>query len=101
MPTRLDLDAARNTADTSRATMIAFQEELDWRCYRLYGLLDDGPEHPNPPGLNLGERAFEIVMARRMAAGDLETAWFSRHGSTPITGLPAHWPADYREIVER
>jgi hypothetical protein len=22
--------------------------------------------------------------------------WFERHGSTPITEIPAHWPADYR-----
>ena len=60
----------------TRAAMIALQEELDWRCYRLYGLHDDPPEHPDPPGLRLGERAFEMVMARRIAAGDLETAWF-------------------------
>ena len=46
----------------------------------------------------LGERAFEIVLARQMAAGELETAWFERHGSTPITELPAHWPADYRTL---
>ena len=57
--------------------------------------------HRQPPPLALGERAFEIVMARRMAAGELETTWFTRHGSTPITELPAHWPADYRALVER
>ena len=56
------------------------------------------PEHPDPPPLHLGERAFEIVMARRMAAGELETAWFERHRSTPITDLPAHWSADYRAV---
>ena len=60
------------------------------------------PDTPRePPPLALGERAFEIVMARRMAAGELETTWFTRHGSTPITELPAHWPADYRTLVER
>ena len=57
--------------------------------------------HREPPPLALGERAFEIVMARRMAAGELETTWFTRHGSTPITELPVHWPADYRTLVER
>ena len=36
-----------------------------------------------------------------MAAGELETTWFTRHGSTPITEPPAHWPADYRALVER
>ena len=51
--------------------------------------------------VKLGERAFEIVMARKMAKGELETAWFSRHGSTPITELPAHWPEPYRQLVER
>jgi hypothetical protein len=40
-------------------------------------------------------------MARQMAAGELETTWFERHGSTPITELPAHWPERYRRAVER
>jgi hypothetical protein len=54
-----------------------------------------------PPEIDLGERAFEIVLARRMAAGELETAWFTRHGSTPITEVPERWPEDYRRLVER
>jgi hypothetical protein len=101
VPTRADLDAARRKAEATRARMIALQEELDWRCYRLYGLIEDDLQHPSPPPLALGERAFEIVMARRMAAGELATAWFERHGSIPITEPPAHWPADYRALVER
>ena len=101
VPTRAVLDAARESAASCRAAMIALQEELDWHCYRLYALHDDPPEHLAHPLLCLGERAFEIVMARRMAAGDFETAWFIRHGSTPITDLPVHWPADYRSVVER
>ena len=48
------------------------------------------------PARSLGERAFEIVLARQIAAGEEETTWFERHGSTPITEIPAHWPADYR-----
>ena len=63
--------------------------------------IDDAGSLLEPPPLVLGERAFEIVMARCMAAGELETTWFTRHGSTPITELPAHWPADYRALVER
>lgn len=101
VPTREALDVARAIADAARSSMIALQEEIDWRCYRLYGLVDDPPEYPTPPSLRLGERAFEIVMARRMAAGTLETEWFSRHSSTPITELPAHWPDDYRRVVEK
>ena len=83
--------------------MIALQEDLDWRCYRLYGLTDDGlclPTGSVPP-IRLGERAFEIVLARKMAVGETETKWFERHGSTPITEIPAHWPAAYRALVER
>lgn len=80
--------------------MIATQEELDWRCYQLYSLTQTELTHPQPPDIALGERAFEIVLARRIAAGQAETTWFARHGSTPITELPAHWPADYRCIVE-
>jgi hypothetical protein len=100
-PTRATLDAARTEAEAARAHMIALQEELDWHCYRLYGVLDDAVEHTNPPPLRLGDRAFEIVLAGRMEAGELETAWFERHRSTPIAELPAHWPADYRNVIER
>jgi hypothetical protein len=101
IPDRGALNRTRSEADRARAQMIALQEELDWRCYRLYGVLPEAPEYPDPPPINLGERAFEIVMARQIAAGELETAWFERHRSTPITKIPAHWPADYRAIVER
>ena len=84
--------------------MIALQEELDWRCYRLYGLHEAPPEHPDPPPLQLGERAFEIVMARQMAAGALETAWFespwlhSHHRpAAPLARrLPRHRRSTYR-----
>ena len=100
-PTRIALDAARAEAEGARARMIALQEELDWRCYRLYSLLDEAVEHANPPSLRLGERAFEIVLARRLAAGAEQTSWFEWLGITPITELPGHWSADYRSLVER
>ena len=51
--------------------------------------------------MRLGERAFEIVLARRVGAGEVETAWFTRHRSTPITDLPSHWPDWYGDLVER
>jgi hypothetical protein len=92
---------ARCIALSLRRQMIALQEELDFQCYKFYGLLGEDFEHPNPPEVNLGERAFEIVIARKMAEGELETTWFTRHGSTPITEIPAHWPTDYRALVER
>ena len=88
--------------DSLLGQMIAWQEELDWWCYRAYGLLDDDLCHAGtPPEVALGERAVEIVLARRMQSGEQETSWFRRHGSTPITEIPEHWPADYRALVQR
>src|SRR5690606_10911516 len=82
--------------------MIALQEELDWHCYRLYGLVDeDFCYSGTPPPVTLGERPFEIALARRMVAGVADSSWFRRHGSTPITEIPDHWPADYRALLER
>ncbi len=136
-PSARPLDTARARAREIREQMIALQEELDWHCYRLYGVTDDDlclptagddtvdatdpagaaddPDDPaeaadNPddpaeaasvPPVRLGERAFEIVLARKMAGGEVETKWFERHGSTPITEIPARWPAAYRALVGR
>ena len=87
--------------------MIALQEELDWQVYRLYNLhaedlrISDDPSDPDIPELALGERAFEIVLARRVAAGEASGEWFKRHSSTPVTEIPAHWPSAYRAIVQK
>jgi hypothetical protein len=101
------LDLARNEHDHVRGRMIARQEELDWHAYCLYGLLTEQEatelrsDSETVPNLRLGERAFEIVLARKMAEGTIETQWFARHGSTPITEIPAHWPEEYRRVVKR
>ncbi|MCO5304918.1 MAG: BREX-2 system adenine-specific DNA-methyltransferase PglX [Microthrixaceae bacterium] len=103
VPTRAALDAASADAEQIEARMVAAQEELDWHCLHLYGLTDEPltvPDGTEPPPLQLGERAFEIILARQVATGDTETAWFTRHRSTPITELPAHWPEWYRDLVE-
>jgi hypothetical protein len=95
---------ADNWVQASGATlkrMIGLQEELDWAAYAGYGLLSIRLNTTEPPLLDKGQRAFEIVMARQMLAGGLETTWFERHGSTPITEIPTHWPEDYRRLVER
>lgn len=82
--------------------MVALQEELDWYVYSLYGLTDATICYPGKvPAVRPGERAFEIHLARRIAAGEVESTWFDRHGSTPITEIPAHWPAEYRALLER
>jgi hypothetical protein len=108
---RKDLASARELCAAHRRKLIAWQEELDWQIYEAFGLVDsaDGVSLPEGKGLDmisdfeleLGERAFEIVLARRMAAGELQSTWFERHASMPITELPRHWPVAYRELVER
>jgi hypothetical protein len=84
--------------------MITLQEELDWTVYQSYGLLTDAEAKvtttKDPEPLNLGERAFEIVLARRVASGGEGAAWFERHRSTPVTELPEHWSREYKAVVE-
>src|SRR5262249_28661254 len=74
MPTAEALTKARAQAESTLRAMIAAQEELDWQCYHFYGLANASLQYNGtPPPLKLGQRAFEIVMARKMAAGELET----------------------------
>lgn len=100
-PTRQTLDMLHGRAAGLRRHAIAWQEELDWTCYSIYGLVESTLTFPSPPAIGLGERAFEIVLARRMTAGRETTTWFERHGSTPITEIPSQWPEDYRQVVQR
>lgn len=91
VPTRAEFDAAKTEVEHIRSKMIAWQEELDWQVYRIYGVLDEALCYADvPPGLQLGERAFEILLARQLAAGTTSTTWFERHGAQPLTECPAH-----------
>ncbi|MFI8502803.1 BREX-2 system adenine-specific DNA-methyltransferase PglX [Streptomyces sp. NPDC085524] len=106
-PTRVSLAEARVAHTRVRASMVSLQEELDWFVYGAYNLLGapdmarvSFPDHSAVPGISVGERAFEIVLARRVAAGEVESAWFDRHGSTPITEIPDHWPDAYKAVVQ-
>lgn len=100
-PTAVGLESARTESERLRSSMIAHQEELDWEYYRIYGLIDEDLTSPGElPGIALGERTFEIALARRMKDGEA-TAWFERHGSTPITEIPEHLPANYRDLLQR
>jgi hypothetical protein len=102
VPTRRTLELKRKCADDALSKVISLQEELDWECYSYYRLLEDNLTYTGLlPQIQLGQRAFEIVMARRMADGKLQTTWFDRHGSTPTTELPRDWPEDYKRLVER
>jgi hypothetical protein len=110
-PLHTRLANAQSEATRLRRQLIAWQEELDWQIYEVFSLIapKDGVSLPESTalvgiptdGIALGERAFEIVLARRKVAGEVHTTWFERHGSTPITEVPKHWPAPYRELVER
>ncbi|WP_046471921.1 BREX-2 system adenine-specific DNA-methyltransferase PglX [Allosalinactinospora lopnorensis] len=103
-PTAATLREARAKWESTRARMIALQEELDWQVYFLYSLNGEDLRVPDPadvPELALGERAFEIALARRVAAGEASGEWFTRHGSTPITDIPTHWPEPYRQVVQK
>jgi hypothetical protein len=97
------LEAAGRMWDAVLSALVAAQERLDWEVYKLYGLVNEdfttGAE-AEPP-LQLGERSFEIALARRVAAGKEESSWFRRYGSEPTTEMPAHWPESYRRLVER
>lgn len=104
IPTATALREAQARYSSTRARMIALQEELDWQVYALYNLHSEDLRLPNVsavPELALGERAFEIVLACRVVTGEASGEWFKRHGSTPITEIPAHWPADYRALVQK
>ncbi|WP_338106130.1 BREX-2 system adenine-specific DNA-methyltransferase PglX [Streptomyces coelicoflavus] len=100
VPTREALDEARGAQEQIRARMIALQEELDWATYGAYGLLTPAEvtrtTTSDLPEVSLGQRAFEIVLATSNA----ETAWFERHGSTPVAKIPAHWPEEYRKVAQ-
>ncbi|MFI5753614.1 BREX-2 system adenine-specific DNA-methyltransferase PglX [Streptomyces sp. NPDC051569] len=104
VPVAPALRDAHTRYTSTRARMIALQEELDWQVYSLYNLHSEDLRLPAPdavPELALGERAFEIVLARRVRDSEASNEWFKRHGSTPITEIPAHWPEDYRTLVQK
>lgn len=105
VPTRGRLDAAYAEHERIRGQMIALQEELDWDIYRRYRLITDEEavdlvaEPDSVPPIDLGFRAFEIVLAQQVESGDLKTEWFARHRATQVTRIPEAWPREYREVV--
>jgi len=96
-----ELTHSKSRVAELRARMVWLQEELDWRCAFLYGVTDEDlsfrPEEALP--LGRGERSFEIVLARLLAHGEVETDWFRRHSLDPVVELPEEWPDWYRKGV--
>lgn len=103
IPTKVQIDNSEGEVDAIRCRMIAIQEELDWKCYQLYGILEEDVccESDDVPPINAGERAFEIIMARRIKNGELRTKWFEWLHIDPVTECPEHWPESYRNLVKR
>ncbi|WP_262103915.1 BREX-2 system adenine-specific DNA-methyltransferase PglX [Arthrobacter sp. Marseille-P9274] len=97
------LAEGRELSEKLRARMVFLQEELDWKVYKSYGLVEEDLTYHGQSlaELNLGERAFEIHLARNMAKGQEESAWFDRHSSSPRTDIPAEWPEDYHVLVQK
>ncbi len=103
IPTASHLRKARTRWESTRARMIALQEELDWQVYCLYNLHSEDLRAPESevPELALGERAFEIVLARRVKKREASDEWFKRHGSSPITEMPERWSDTYKAVVQK
>lgn len=96
----IDLRQAQRAWEQTRQQMVAHQEELDWEVYHRYGLTEQNLSTTKVVPLEPQERAFELHLARQLAEGTVQTAWFYRHGRTAITELPTHWTAEYRDLVQ-
>jgi hypothetical protein len=103
LPTlRVTFNESRLKWETLRRQMISLQEELDWQCYWLYGLLDEQLTCSGDlPSIAVGERAFEIVMAQKIETDGFATKWFDWLQAMPITEIPAEWPDDYCRLIAR
>jgi hypothetical protein len=93
--------------------MVALQEELDWLCYRLYGLENNAvvaapsevePISPTwlPWVLNLAARDVDsrTAMDRGEDPGESPTIWFARHRWQPIRELPREASSALRKRTE-
>jgi hypothetical protein len=96
------LEDAEIQANIIRAKMVALQEELDWLCYQAYGLLDEALVYEGTlPAVRVGERAFEIKLARELAENGGSNVWFTRHDATQTTEIPSAWPEAYKALIEK
>ena len=104
VPTAGALAVARSEYDRLTGLMVAEQEELDWENYQAYGFTTDPVTFDGElPSVRPGGRAFEIALARRVAAGKASPVWFIHavQARPMITEIPEHWPADYRALVQQ
>lgn len=107
--------SARREADLRDLyRMTALQEELDWLCYSLYGLVHDcptvrGPEVESYPPtclpwlMNLSQ-SDQAIRDRTVGADEpqeIPSTWFARHGWLPHCALPADCPAELARRIDR
>ena len=94
-------EAHKNWTDI-RARMIALQEELDWQYYQIYKITNESLTYDNQlPSVHLGQRAFEIVLARQIALGKIKTVWFERLHAVKTTEIPSDWPEEYKQLIQK
>lgn len=109
---RARLDARRDADLADLLRMVALQEELDWECYRLYGLdptakgrapdqVGGMPPTWRPMELDLAvrDRDNRAAIARGEDTTEIPTAWFTRHRWEPLTELPAEAPGELRALI--
>ena len=79
----------------ARGTRLALLPAL-WTCCRRPSLQRRRPSGTRPRPAGLRDRHGPAD-----GEGRTQHTWFERHGSTPITEIPSHWPDAYRKLVER
>jgi len=101
LPSRLMV--AQEQTMAYREQLVALQEELDWTLYRSFGLVDDVPllRWNKLPQLQVGHRPFEIALARRIASGEEESAWFKRQSLISTTEISERYQGAMREVLEK
>ncbi|MEU7794860.1 BREX-2 system adenine-specific DNA-methyltransferase PglX [Micromonospora tulbaghiae] len=101
-PTRQRIDELREAYAGTLGELISNQEELDWEVYKSFNLTVDNNliSLGEPPAINLGDRAFEIALARQGDnLSDPDKAWFTRRGIAVQPDLPERLPADYQKLL--
>lgn len=98
--TRDWVQSSRAQWNRLRCELVALQEELDWQVYAAYGLVDESlaPADPEIVPIEPNERSFEVRLARAIADGSEQSAWFTRHGREPLTAAPTKGPQAWRDL---
>lgn len=102
-PNRAAIAEARDQWSAMIGRLIALQEELDWLSYQSFGLVEAGLTYTGDdlPLVNLGERAFEIALARAVRDGTANDEWLGPRGIAGTADVPSGWPDEYRSLVTR